>query len=86
MTGVASCWRRGMKQRDGIEDSAESGHVETCASDARHLEEVRQELAELKAAIAGLEKRNKELNYVVYKLLYEMGGKEILDNANSSTS
>lgn len=30
-----------------------------------------------------LDKRVKELNYVVYKLLYEMGGKEILEKGGN---
>ncbi|UCC57046.1 MAG: hypothetical protein JSU75_04730 [Gammaproteobacteria bacterium] len=30
-----------------------------------------------------LEKRVKELNYVIYKLLYEMGGKEILEKGGN---
>jgi hypothetical protein len=31
-----------------------------------------------------LEKRIQELSYVIYKLLYEMGGKEILEKGGNS--
>jgi hypothetical protein len=39
---------------------------------------VAERMDELEARLAEAEKRIKDLNYVVYKVLYEFGGKELL--------
>lgn len=86
MTGAGSYWRRGMKGEGKKPDSAEStGSEAGYESNATEMKQMQQELATLKQAFADLDKRTKDLNYVVYKLLYEMGGKELLDRVEART-
>lgn len=48
---------------------------EKCPPQAGTLEE---RVDELETRLAEAEKRIKDLNYVIYKVLYELGGKELL--------
>jgi len=75
-----------MKGEGEKPDSAESTRSEAgYESNATEMKQMQQELATLKQAFADLDKRTKDLNYVVYKLLYEMGGKELLDRVEART-
>ena len=40
----------------------------------------------LEDRIAELERKVSQLNYVVYKLIYELGGKDIVERDNDSNS
>jgi hypothetical protein len=54
-----------MSSHDQKDDSGDAGSLE-------------DRLGEFEQRLARAEKRIKDLNYVVYKLLYELGGKELL--------
>jgi len=45
---------------------------------AMQVAELRQRLARAESELAEAQKRLRDLNYIVYKLLYEMGGKELV--------
>lgn len=44
----------------------------------RQADSLEERVDGLEARLAEAEKRIKDLNYVIYKVLYELGGKELL--------